>query len=95
MNVLLAVIAVLGLTALILSVYIFSVAARSFVSEKTDVRDAHYVRGLVPRCIHDRRTSPPAVLFPIIINGIVIPVDRRTNPDRRRRPLLHPGEPEK
>lgn len=94
MNVLLAVIAVLGITALILSVYIFAVAARSFVSDKVDVKDGHYSEGLIPRRINDRRKSPPAALFPLIINGVVIPVDRRKHPDRRRRPLVHLAEPE-
>ena len=95
MDVLLALIAVLGFTALILSVYIFSVAARSFVSDKVDRGDAHHAKVLMPRRIHDRRKAPPVTLFPIVINGVVIPVDRRRRyADRRRRPLVHINDPE-
>jgi|SRR5690625_1897529 len=89
MNVLLAVIAVLGLITLILSVYIFAIAARSFVSgDHPEPTDRLHTRALVPRDRTDRRKASPAVLFPIVINGVVIPVDRRKGLDRRKRPLL-------
>lgn len=89
MNALLVVIAVLGLSALIISAYIFSVAARSFVSEEAINTDQELgARDLFPRRSSDRRKAPSPVSFPIALNGVVIPVDRRKKPDRRKRPLL-------
>lgn len=90
MNALLAVIAVLGLAALIISAYIFAVAARSFVSgEESDMDKAiSEAQGLVPRRSNDRRKTPPPASFPITVNGVAIPEDRRKAPDRRKRPLL-------
>tara|TARA_R110002110_G_scaffold76898_1_gene202278 strand:- start:20429 stop:20704 length:276 start_codon:yes stop_codon:yes gene_type:complete len=87
MNMVLTIIAVLGLGALLISVVIFTMAARRYVSD-----DDHESLGLVsdsgrdyrPRNRDDRRQAPPPALFPITINGELIPEDRRQLPDRRQ-----------
>lgn len=81
-------IAVLGLGALLVSVYVFTAAARNFVSDD-DSRDMQPEPGVLvsinARSGDDRRKSTPVTLFPLTINGVVIPEDRRHLPDRRYR----------
>lgn len=83
MNTALTVIALLGLGALIVSVYIFAVTARQFVSEESSAM-APAPRPLVPRRGNDRRQSPDSLTFPATVNGVLIYEDRRQLPDRRR-----------
>lgn len=89
MNALLAVMAVLGLIAVIIAAYIFAMAARYFVSDDhLEPTGNLHINGLVPRRSIDRRKAPPVTAFPLVINGIVIPVDRRKQPDRRKKSLF-------
>lgn len=88
MNLVLTIIAVLGLGALLISVVIFTMAARRYVSDEDNeplglVADSG--RDYQPRTRDDRRQSPPPSVFPITINGQLIPEDRRQLPDRRQR----------
>ena len=76
-------IALLGLGALLISVYIFTVSARHFVSED-EACARHDGRPLVPRQESDRRQSAAEITFPAIINGVLVREDRRQLPDRRR-----------
>ena len=86
MDVILIILGVLGLGAILISTYVFMVAARNYVS------DEHMaIRGnpqepasppLVSRSPTDRRTGRP-VTFPLAVNGILISEDRRVTPDRR------------
>lgn len=87
MNMVLTIIAVLGLGALLISVVIFTMAARRYVSDNDReplglVRDSG--RDYRPRDREDRRQTPNPAVFPITINGELIPDDRRQLPDRRQ-----------
>lgn len=87
MNMVLTIIAVLGLGALLISVVIFTMAARRYVSDEDSeplglVGDSG--RDYQPRNREDRRQAPPPSIFPITINGELIPEDRRQAPDRRQ-----------
>lgn len=69
---------VLAFCAALLAAYVFTVAARKFVSDednRTDPdrssSDGHYQRQ------GDRRSGDRIVKFPLLVNGIVIPRDRR------------------
>ncbi len=90
MNMVLTIIAVLGLGALLISVIVFTIAARRYVSDDDTeslgpVADSG--RDHRPRNREDRRQSPPPTIFPITINGEFVPEDRRRLPDRRRQSL--------
>lgn len=82
-------IAVLGLGALVISVYVFAVAARNFVSDDEEEGELQPEPGTLAsinaRSGDDRRKAPPVLLFPATINGVLIPEDRRHLPDRRYR----------
>jgi hypothetical protein len=84
MDAVLTLVSILGLGALIISVYIFAVAARRFVSD--DDYEQYAARAdWVPRSGHDRRQNSRRVLFPITIDGKLITEDRRQGGDRRQR----------
>ncbi|MEM6579615.1 MAG: hypothetical protein AAF699_00005 [Pseudomonadota bacterium] len=85
MDVLLIILGVLGFGAIIISAYVFTVAARNYVStddpplaQQTPTRK----EGFVTRNPHDRRKNP-ATEFPITVNSVVIEKDRRRTPERR------------
>ena len=86
MNTVLTIIAILGLGALLVSVVLFTVAARRYVSE-----DEPEHISLVPntgrdhtsRSREDRRQANKSVLFPITVNGELITGERRQVADRR------------
>lgn len=89
MDVVLITLGVLGFGAIIVSAYVFMVAARNYVSDD----NGQYLgagnlppRKLVERNSDDRRSGKP-VTFPLMVNGILIERDRRENPDRRRAAL--------
>ncbi len=87
MDMLLTVIAVLGLGALVISVAIFTLAARRYVSEDESSHMslvADTGRDHLHRTREDRRQSPPPQVFPITVNGELVPEDRRRLPDRRQ-----------
>ena len=86
MDTVLVILGVLGFGAVIIAAYVFSVAARSYVSNggtgnTTSTPSAG--KTLIERDQHDRRKIVQ-LEFPITMNGILIPQDRRALPDRRR-----------
>lgn len=87
MDVVLIILGVLGFGAIVISTYVFTVAARTYVSDdyrqprKTTV-DAQGKRQVVRNPI-DRR-SGRVVTFPLTVNGILIANDRRAHQDRRQ-----------
>jgi hypothetical protein len=83
MDAVLIILGVLGFGAIVVSAYVFTVAARNYVSDE----DRPYANGrpervLVERSPVDRRSGRP-VTFPLTVNGILITQDRRKLPDRR------------
>lgn len=84
MDAILTLVGVLGLGALIISVYIFAVAARRFVTDD-NAEDLVRRDDWVERSQEDRRQNARPVIFPITINGELITEDRRQSGDRRRR----------
>ena len=87
MDIVLKILSVLGLGAIIISAYVFTVSARNYVSAdhkhqraKPSTRTASQ---MVPRSTTDRRSGNP-VSFPLKANGMLILEDRRTQPVRRK-----------
>ena len=85
MNTVLLILVVLGLGAVVISAYVFTVAARNYVS----TNDRRYHRNVarlphqyVTRNPVDRRSGRP-VTFPLTVNGILIAHDRRNEFERR------------
>ncbi|NND69806.1 MAG: hypothetical protein HKN19_19610 [Halioglobus sp.] len=83
MDAVLIILGILGVGAIVVSAYVFTVAARNYVSED----HKRYGRGpdpahFVERSPVDRRSGRP-VTFPLTVNGILIAHDRRVLPDRR------------
>ena len=88
MDVVLITLGVLGLGAIVISVYVFTVSARNYVS--SDHNDKRRRRAAAPARKHltqrrptDRRSGKP-VVFPLTVNGVLIPQERRHLPDRRK-----------
>jgi hypothetical protein len=88
MDVVLIILGVLGLGAVVISTYVFTVAARNYVSEDDQRPRARFYdarqppREQVTRRPADRRSGRP-VTFPLTVNSILITNDRRFIPDRR------------
>jgi hypothetical protein len=86
MDVVLIILGVLGFGAIVIAAYVFTVAARNYVSPEGDrQRHAHAPpagKRLVARNPTDRRSGKP-VEFPLTVNGILIPQERRHSPERR------------
>ncbi|MEM6484797.1 MAG: hypothetical protein AAF662_07440 [Pseudomonadota bacterium] len=95
MDTLLTIIGILGVGALLISVWVFLSAARRYVSDSEldaefaasedlavpdDLSHRHYN----PRSPDDRRKNDNVVTFPATINGVFVERDRRHLPDRRR-----------
>lgn len=90
MDVLLIILGVLGFGAVVISTYVFTVAARTYVSEDHSRYHNPSPQTLPPtrfvaRNPVDRRSNRP-VTFPLTVNGILIANDRRSSQDRR---VLH------
>ena len=87
MDVVLIILGVLGLGAIVISVYVFTVSARNYVSSDEpggrSVQAPPARKHLVQRRPSDRR-SGGQVVFPLTVNGVVVPEDRRHLPDRRK-----------
>ena len=86
MDVVLIILGILGFGAIVISAYVFTVAARNYVSDDADkgsyeqqspARDA-----FVTRTGRDRRRGV-AVQFPLTVNNVVLTRDRRQIPERR------------
>lgn len=87
MEAILTLVGVLGLGALLISVYVFAVAARKFVSdEQKNVRQLSSQSASndswIPRDCQDRRQSRTRVQFPLRVEGQLVLHDRRKG-DRR------------
>jgi hypothetical protein len=86
MDVVLIILGILGFGAIVIAAYVFTVAARNYVSNDTHTSHPHRTHlrreGYVVRDPRDRRRAPP-VQFPLTVNSVVIPEDRRVHPDRR------------
>jgi hypothetical protein len=86
MDVVLIILGILGFGAIMISAYIFTVAARNYVSDdlrkdSSNTRTARHQT--VTRSPSDRRGGQ-AVTFPLTVNGMLITHDRRHTPERRR-----------
>ena len=86
MDVVLIILGVLGFGAIVIAAYVFTVAARNYVSDEEtfhpERQQPPQANKQVARQAIDRRRGTP-VSFPLIINDVTIPRDRRTSPDRR------------
>jgi hypothetical protein len=88
MNTVLIILGMLGLGAMMIAAYVFTVAARKYVSNHN-----HQARrgGAAPsenapqisRNGADRRQKAVVQSFPITVNGALVEEDRRHIPDRR------------
>jgi hypothetical protein len=86
MDTVLLIIGVLGLGAVVIAAYVFVVAARNYVSENDHPPQKDpalsTTKSFIDRNLRDRRE----ILrfdFPMTVNGMLIPVERRIMPDRR------------
>tara|TARA_R110001592_G_scaffold126336_1_gene337459 strand:- start:81878 stop:82147 length:270 start_codon:yes stop_codon:yes gene_type:complete len=86
MEILLIVLGILGFGAIVIAAYVFTVAARNYVSDDSQVAHreptAKLRTGFVMRDPKDRRRNAPAE-FPLTVNSVLISRDRRELPDRR------------
>ena len=87
MDAILIMLGALGLGAIIISAYVFVVAARNYVSDDyNSLREPSMphpaARAHIVRNPEDRR-SGKRVEFPLTVNGVVIAKDRRQRSDRR------------
>ena len=86
MDVLLIIMGTMGFIAILVSTYVFIVAARNYVSDDQmpflNKSQAINRRSRVERNPADRRNGRH-VTFPLTVNGILIPNDRRYLSDRR------------
>ena len=86
MDVVLIVLGVLGFGAIVIAAYVFTVAARNYVSTDNQSQRNNQAsstgQGFVVRDPKDRRSGNP-VHFPLTVNSVRIPRDRRQRPDRR------------
>jgi hypothetical protein len=86
MDVVLIILGILGVGAIAISAYVFTVAARNYVSD--DYKNVKALSGenspshLIERSPTDRRSNRP-VTFPLTVNGLLIANDRRVRLDRR------------
>ena len=85
MNTVLLILGVLGLGAVIIAAYVFTVAARNYVSEHKHHETERSERPAAPitRSNKDRRQTTNVLPFPITVNGILVAEERRWLPDRR------------
>ncbi|HAN28542.1 MAG TPA: hypothetical protein DCP75_12625 [Haliea salexigens] len=89
MNTVLTIIAILGLGALLVSVVLFTMAARRYVSDDEPEQISlvpNTGRDHQPRSRGDRRQTNAPTLFPITVNGELITRERRQIADRRQQP---------
>jgi hypothetical protein len=87
MDVVLIILGVLGFGAIVISTYVFTVAARTYVSDDYRHPRKHTFdeqsRRLVVRDPVDRRAGR-VVTFPLTVNGLLIANDRRITGERRQ-----------
>ena len=86
MDMILIILGILGIGAIVISAFVFTVAARNYVSD--DYTQTNALPGknapsrIVERSPTDRRSNK-RVTFPLTVNGLLIANDRRLTPDRR------------
>ena len=87
MEIVLITLGMIGFGAIVIAAYVFTVAARNYVSTDEDFyTNGTAVRShenFVPRESVDRRRNTVQPQFPMIINSVVIPRDRRRSSERR------------
>ena len=88
MDTFLIILGLLGLGVILVSAYVFTVAARTYVSDQqpedwADEADAPTQSDFVDRATEARRQQTEVQAFPITVDGEVIEQDRRGGPDRR------------
>lgn len=87
MDAVLIILGVLGIGAIVISAFVFTAAARNYVS--ADERDqrpkpaTHSAQKIVQRRPTDRRSDDTQVKFPVTVNGVLVMDDRRKLPERR------------
>ncbi len=79
MDTLLLILGAIGLVAIVISAYVFTVAARNYVSEDESDGGA----GEMQERRREERRSGVQVTFPLSINGMELTRDRRRNAERR------------
>ena len=88
MDTVLLVLGILGFGAVVIAAYVFTVAARNYVSEHDSTPEAGDanpgINAFIERSLRDRRQAVVVrPEFPITVNGALIPEDRRQMPERR------------
>ncbi|MCF7981151.1 MAG: hypothetical protein K9K86_04150 [Pseudomonadales bacterium] len=88
MNTVLLVLGILGVGAILIAAYVFTVAARNYVSDSSSslevVDDEGQQKLYIVRTAHDRRKFTGKTDFPITLpTGEVIRFERRSAVDRR------------
>lgn len=88
MNTVLLILGILGVGAILVAAYVFTVAARNYVSESNSslevVEEEGKKRVYVVRSSHDRRQYTGKAAFPLTLpTGEVVRFDRRSAIDRR------------
>lgn len=88
MNTVLLILGILGVGAILIAAYVFTVAARNYVSDADSpleiIEDEGGKRLYVVRSSHDRRQFTGKTQFPLTLpTGEVIAFDRRSQNDRR------------
>ena len=89
MDTVLLILGILGLGAVVIAAYVFTVAARNYVSDhKPHENSPQWAASTSPDTIErsptDRRQKENLQPFPITVNGVLIEAERRWLPDRRR-----------
>jgi hypothetical protein len=84
MDTILIILGAIGFFAIAISAYVFTVAARSYVSDEPEpLRNPAVGREAFRERRRGERRSGRTVSFPLEVNGELIEEDRRHRPDRR------------
>ena len=86
MNVFLITLGVLGFGAILISVYVFTVAARNYVSDDHPNQNtrSHPGNDDLIECNTQGRRSNQSAQFPLTVQGVLVTQERRQLTDRRR-----------
>jgi hypothetical protein len=88
MDTILLILGILGFGAIVISIYVFTVAARNYVSdthEDENQAGRSAENNFIERSSNDRRKNFQ-LDFPMTVNGMLITMERRTILDRRCAP---------
>ena len=86
MDSLIIIIGVVGFAAFIISIHILNSASQPYPEDERGGLQGSGWIGDGERSPGDRRNGD-VVLFPLLVNGTLVPADRRLLPDRRCSPL--------